>query len=185
MYQQLNLGESKPTSITLLFAHRSIKVLKGIIEDVLVRVDKFIYLVDFIDLEMEPIANECKQISIILGRPFLSTANVLINCRNGVMNLSFSNMTLELSVFDMCKQPYHQEDNDNKNEEIDIIEPIIEEHIQGENFTNFVKICFACSFELSKELDCYTANIHPILDSMQVPISDDDQSNFEDTIQPE
>ena len=56
MYQQLNLSELKPTSTTLLLANRSIKVSKGIIEDVLVRVDNFIYLVDFIVLEMEPIA---------------------------------------------------------------------------------------------------------------------------------
>ena len=134
VYQQLNLGELKPTSTTLLLADRSIKVPKWIIEDVLVRVDKFIYPVDFIVLETEPIANECKQIPVILGRPFLATANALINCRNGLMNLSFSNMTLELNVFNMCKQPHHQEDDDNENEEIDLIEPIIEEHIQDENF---------------------------------------------------
>ena len=66
------------------------------------------------------------------------------------MNLSFSNMTLELNVFSMCKQPHHQEDKDNENEEIDLIEPIIEEHIQDENFTNSAEICFAGSFESSK-----------------------------------
>ena len=62
------------------------------------------------------------------------------------MNLSFGNMTLELNVFNMCKQPHHQEDDDNKNEEIDIIEPIIEEHIQDENFTNSVKKLFSWFF---------------------------------------
>ncbi|KAH9717199.1 hypothetical protein KPL71_021736 [Citrus sinensis] len=185
MYQQLNLGEFKLTSTTLLLADRSIKIPKGIIEDVLVKVDKFIYHVDFIVLEMEPIANECKQIPIILGRPFLATANALINCRNGLMNLSFGNMTLELNVFNMCKQPHYQEDDDNEHEEIDLIEPIIEEHIHNENFTNSAKICFAGSVESSKELDFDTANICPTLDSMQVPIGNDDQSNFEDTVQPE
>jgi len=47
VYQSLNLGELKPTSITLLLADRSVKVPRGIVEDVLVQVDKFIYLVDF------------------------------------------------------------------------------------------------------------------------------------------
>ena len=51
VYQQLNLGELKPTSTTLLLADRSVKALKGIEEDVLLQVDKFIYLMDFIDLE--------------------------------------------------------------------------------------------------------------------------------------
>ena len=50
VYQQLNLGELKPTSTTLLLADRSVKVPKGIVEDVLLRVDKFIYHVDFIVL---------------------------------------------------------------------------------------------------------------------------------------
>ncbi|KAH9679686.1 hypothetical protein KPL71_026227 [Citrus sinensis] len=174
VYQQLNLGELKPTSTTLLLADRSIKIPRGIIEDVLVQVDKFIYPVDFIVLETEPIANECKQILVILGRPFLANTNALINCRNGLMNLSFGNMTLELNVFNMCKQPHHQEDDDNENEEIDLIEPIIEEHIQDENFTNSAEIYFAGSVESSKELDFDTANICPTLDSMQVPIGDDD-----------
>ncbi|XP_075483643.1 uncharacterized protein LOC142523798 [Primulina tabacum] len=39
------------------------------------------------------------------GRPFLATSNALINCRNGIMKLSFGNMTLELNVFNLCKQP--------------------------------------------------------------------------------
>ena len=140
---------------------------------------------DFIILEIEPITNECKQIPVILGRPFLATANALINCRNGLMNLSSGNMTLELHVFNMCKQSHHREDDNNEDEEIDLIEPIIEEHIHDENFTNSVEICFAGSFESNKELDCDTANICPTLDSIQVLTGDDDQSNFEDTVQPE
>ena len=137
---------------------------------------------DFILLETEPIANECKQIHVILGRPCLTTANALINCRNRVMNLSFSNMTLQLNVLNMCKQPHHQEDDDNENEKIDLIEPIIEERIQNENSTNSAEICIADSFESSKELDCDTANICPTLDSMHIITGDDDQSNFEDTV---
>ena len=46
-----------------------------------------------------------------------------------------------------------------------------------------MEIYFAGSFESSKKLDCDTANIYHILDSMLVLISDYDQSNFEDTTQ--
>ena len=69
------------------------------VEDVLIRVGEFIYPVDFIVLETEKVANVAKQIPVILGRPFLATANALINCRNGMMRLSFGNMTLELNIF--------------------------------------------------------------------------------------
>ena len=54
------------------------------IEDVLSRVSEFIYPVDFIVVEIEKVANVASQIPVILGRPFLATANALINCRNGI-----------------------------------------------------------------------------------------------------
>ena len=50
-------------------------------------------------LDTEPIANGPNHLPIILGRPFLATANAIINCRNGVMQLTFGNMTLELNIF--------------------------------------------------------------------------------------
>jgi hypothetical protein len=53
VFQSLNLGELKPTSITLLFVDRSVKMPRRIIEDVLVKVDKFIYLMDFIVLDAQ------------------------------------------------------------------------------------------------------------------------------------
>ena len=94
VYLQLNLTKLKSTLTILLLADRSVKVPKRIVEDVLVQVDKFIYLVDFIVLETEPVVNDYKPIPIILGRPFLAIANALINCRNGLMNFSFGSMTL-------------------------------------------------------------------------------------------
>ena len=85
MYKQLGLGELKPTSITLSLADRSIKIPKGTIEDVLIQVDRFYYPVDFIVLDIEPVAVGANHVPIILGRPFLATSNAIINCRNGVM----------------------------------------------------------------------------------------------------
>ena len=99
VYKQLGLGELKPTNITLSLADRSVKIPKGIVEDVIVKIDKFYYPVDFVVLDTEPIANEPNHVPIILGRPFLATANAIINCRNGVMQLTFGNMTLELNIF--------------------------------------------------------------------------------------
>ena len=85
MYQQLRLGELKPTTITLSLVDRSIKIPKGTVEDVLIQVDKFYYPVDFVVLDTEPIAVGVNHVPIILGRPFLATFNAIINCRDGVM----------------------------------------------------------------------------------------------------
>ena len=51
--QRLNLGELTPTAITLQMADRSMAQLEGILEDVLVKVGKFIFLVDFVIMQME------------------------------------------------------------------------------------------------------------------------------------
>ena len=53
------------------------------IEDVLVKVDKFIFPTDFIVLDME----EDQDISIILGRPFLATTRTLIDVQKGELTM--------------------------------------------------------------------------------------------------
>ena len=50
-------------------------------------------------LDTEPSSNELNHVPIILGRPFMDTANAIINCQNGIMQLTFGNMTLELNIF--------------------------------------------------------------------------------------
>ena len=125
MYKQLGLGELKPTSITLSLADRSIKIPKGTIEDVLIQVDRFYYPVDFVVLDTEPVAVGPNHVPIILGRPFLATSNAIINCRNGVMQLTFGNMTLELNIFHLGKRHMHSEEDDF--EEVCILDTILEE----------------------------------------------------------
>ena len=125
MYKQLGLGELKPTSITLSLTDRSIKVPKGTIEDALIQVDKFYYPVDFVVLDTEPVAVGANHVPIILGRPFLATSNAIINCRNGVMQLTFGNMTLELNIFHLSKRHMQSEEDDC--EEVCIIDAILEE----------------------------------------------------------
>jgi hypothetical protein len=97
VYLQLGLGELKPTTMTLQLADRSVKVPRGIVEDVLIKVDKFYFPVDFIVLDTESVQMVGTEIPVILGRPFLATANALINCRSGVMKISFGNMTVDES----------------------------------------------------------------------------------------
>jgi hypothetical protein len=101
MYLQLGLGDLKPTAITLQLADRSMKRPRGIIEDVLIKVDKFCYSVDFIVIDTEPVHDVVNQIPVILRQPFLATANALINCRTGVMKITFGNMTVELNIFNI------------------------------------------------------------------------------------
>ena len=118
VYKQLGLGELKPTNITLSLADRSMKIQKEIVEDVLVKVDKFYYPVDFVVLDTEPMAEGINQVPIILGRPFLATSNAIINCRTGFMHLTFGNMTLELNIFHLSNKDKPVEDEEQKLEEV-------------------------------------------------------------------
>nr|XP_010914858.1 uncharacterized protein LOC105040154 [Elaeis guineensis] len=83
VFRKLRLGDVKPTSISLQLADRSVTYPKGIVEDVSVKVDKFIFLVDFIILDME----EDREVPLILGYPFLATGKALIDVHEGKLTL--------------------------------------------------------------------------------------------------
>ena len=51
----------------------------------------------------------------------------IINCRNGVMQLTFGNMTLELNIFHLCKRHFHPEEEE-RLEEVCLINTLVEEH---------------------------------------------------------
>ena len=150
MYEQLGLGELKPTSIILQLADRSMIVPKVVVEDVLVQVEKFYFPVDFIILDMHPISNVNSQIFVILGCPFLTSSNALINCRSEVLKLSFGNMTLELNIFNTCKQPRDEEDV----HEVELIETLVQEQFNKTCFSDPLEACQAnsCNFNLMRIL---------------------------------
>ncbi|XP_027342241.1 uncharacterized protein LOC113855018 [Abrus precatorius] len=75
IFKKLGLGEPRPTRMSIQLADRSIKYPRGIIEDMLVKVDKFIFPVDFVILDMD----EDTEVSLILGRSFLATVKAIID----------------------------------------------------------------------------------------------------------
>ena len=95
MAKKLNLGEITPTILSLQMADRYFTFLKGVIKDVLVKVDKFIFPVDFMVLDME----EDRAASIILGRPFLTTGQALIDVKNGELTLRVGEVQLKFSLY--------------------------------------------------------------------------------------
>ena len=150
MYKQIGLGELKPTSITLSLDDRSIKIPKGTIEDVLIQVDRFYFPVDFVVLDTEPVAVGANHVPIILGRPFLATSNSIINCQNGVMQLTFGNMTLELNIFHLSRRHMHSEEDDC--EEVYIIDAILEEQANEQQVQDVLTQSYLNALESNKNL---------------------------------
>ncbi|GKB42008.1 reverse transcriptase domain-containing protein [Tanacetum coccineum] len=75
MYKKLGLGEPKATRMSLELADMSIQYPRGIIKNILVKVDKFVLPIDFVILDMP----EDSRVPIILGRPFLETGRAMID----------------------------------------------------------------------------------------------------------
>ena len=83
MLKKIEGLEVKPTMMTLQLVDRSIKIPKGVVEDVLVQVDKFTFPVDFIILDME----EDIEVPLLLGRSFMKIAKVIIDVDGGKLKI--------------------------------------------------------------------------------------------------
>ena len=79
----------------------SLKHLKRVIEDVLVKLDKFIFPTYFIVLDME----EDKELPIILGRPFVATGRVMIDVQRGELKLRVQDDEVKFNVFEAMRHP--------------------------------------------------------------------------------
>ena len=94
LVQRLSLGELTLTAITLQMADRSMEQPKGVLEDVLVKVGKFIFLMDFVVMKME----EDTQVPLLLGRPFLATGASLIGVLKGELTFRVGNEAMHFNL---------------------------------------------------------------------------------------
>ena len=101
------------------------------------KVDKFYYPVDFVVLDTEPVVEGTNHVLIILGRLFLATSNAIINCRNGVMQLTFGNMTLELNTFHLSSK--HKSMEEQEPDEVCLISPSARKHSAHKLYKELMK----------------------------------------------
>ncbi|XP_061346332.1 uncharacterized protein LOC133291987, partial [Gastrolobium bilobum] len=97
----LGIHELKPTKVSLQLADRSTRRPDGVIEDVLVKIDKFIFPADFVILDMQ----EDAEIPLLLGRPFLATARAMIDVEQGKLMLRVNDETVTIDVLESMKHP--------------------------------------------------------------------------------
>ncbi|GKD20715.1 homeodomain-like protein [Tanacetum coccineum] len=86
-FTNLGLDELAPTKLIIELADRTVKRLKGIAKNVLIVIDKFVFPVDFIVLDMP----KDIKVPLILGRPFLSTAYAKIDVFGRKISLGIGN----------------------------------------------------------------------------------------------
>ncbi|XP_058766976.1 uncharacterized protein LOC131640609 [Vicia villosa] len=112
--------EMKHTRITLQLADKSIISPYGVVQDMLVKVDKFLFPVDFVVVDME----EDRDVPLILGRPFMKTTRMMIDIDDGIMKVRVQDKEVIFSLFESMKPPKDEHDNfridDEKGEIIEV-----------------------------------------------------------------
>ncbi|XP_073154071.1 uncharacterized protein [Henckelia pumila] len=93
--KKLGIGVMEPTTMSLKLADRSLKHPKGIVENVLLKVDEFIFPVDFVVLDMD----DDRETPLILGRPFLATNRALIDVQKGELILRLNEKQVVFNMF--------------------------------------------------------------------------------------
>ncbi|XP_024020041.1 uncharacterized protein LOC112091220 [Morus notabilis] len=131
IFKRLGIGEVRPTTISLQLADRSIATPKGKIEDVLVRVDKFIFPADFIILDYEADI----EVPIILGRPFLATGCTLIDVQKGELTMRVQDEQVTFNVFKAMRFPSEMEECS----AISVIDARVAETLEHDNFESNVE----------------------------------------------
>ena len=91
--------DMKLTRMTLQLADKSVTRPMGIAEDVLVRVDKFVFPLDFVVMDIE----EDDDVPLILGRKFMLAARMMIDYDDGLMKLRLDNEEINFNINDAMK----------------------------------------------------------------------------------
>ncbi|GJU72275.1 reverse transcriptase domain-containing protein [Tanacetum coccineum] len=120
LYAKLSLETLKPTKISVRLADKSFQYPVGIAKNMLVEVGKFTFPVDLVILEME----EDSKVPIILGRPFLHTADAVIRVKQRQLNFGVGT---ERIIFNIDSAMKHSYSNDDTCFRIDVIDEILEE----------------------------------------------------------
>ncbi|CAM8920450.1 unnamed protein product [Rhodiola kirilowii] len=108
IYSCLRLGPLEPAGLTIQLADSSCKQPEGKIEDVLVQVGELVFPADFYVLKMEncgPTDHE----PILLGRPFLKTSKMKIDCDSGTLSIEVEGEVFSFDIFRAMKHPIEYE----------------------------------------------------------------------------
>ncbi|XP_070020684.1 uncharacterized protein [Nicotiana sylvestris] len=106
LYKKLGLGAPKLTTVILQLADRSIAYPEGVIEDVLLKIGKFIFPADFIILDFEV----DEKVTIILVRPLLSIGDAIIKVREEKMIMRVDNDEPVFNVYKAIQLPCHYDE---------------------------------------------------------------------------
>nr|GEV96747.1 DNA-directed DNA polymerase [Tanacetum cinerariifolium] len=128
LFRKIGISELKPTKMSIQLADHSLKYPTGVCENLLVKINKFIFLVDFVVLEI----GEDESVLIILGCPFLAMAHAIIDVDDERMSLRVGKETVETNqnhekAQEISFHPRHKVESLEKREPENCLKPSIKE----------------------------------------------------------
>ncbi|XP_057811757.1 uncharacterized protein LOC131025994 [Salvia miltiorrhiza] len=120
-------AELVDTRVVIQLADRSCVHPEGLLENVLVSVNNFVYPANFYVVMMSGVQSKGSS-GVLLGRPFLRTAKSIIDVSNGTICLDYHGEKYTFSIDEAMKTP-----NDVENAySIDMINPLVQEFLETE-----------------------------------------------------
>ncbi|CAN6557345.1 unnamed protein product [Malus baccata var. baccata] len=104
VYASMNLGKLKNDGVIIQLADRSNAYPKGVLEDVLVQVDHLVFLADFYVLEIDE-SDHAPSLPILLGRPFMKTAQTKIDVAKGLVTMAFGGDMISFKISESIETP--------------------------------------------------------------------------------
>ncbi|KAI3725737.1 hypothetical protein L1987_65529 [Smallanthus sonchifolius] len=94
MFEKLDIGQPRPVNATIELVDGSVKTPIGVIENLLVKVGKFVFPADFMVLE----TGQDFSVPLILGRPFLATARAVIDMNQEILTLRIGKQSVTYNI---------------------------------------------------------------------------------------
>ncbi|XP_012440164.1 uncharacterized protein LOC105765540 [Gossypium raimondii] len=149
IYKVLNTDHLKETCVIIQFADRSVVHPEGVLEDILVKVNELIFPADFYIIDMED-NNSANSSDILLGRPFLSTVQIKIDVRSGILTMEFDREVVKFNVYEAMNRSSMISNVSN----IDIIDPLIDLHLEYHDEDELCTVlCRSLNFDAMEELE--------------------------------
>ncbi|KAJ0985421.1 hypothetical protein J5N97_003777 [Dioscorea zingiberensis] len=117
LYMKLGLDDPNPTGMTIQLADRSVKRPKGLAEDVLIKINEFVFPADFVLFDV----NDNVDVPIILGRPFLATAQALEDHAQGKLALRVGDQEVTFQIPEAMRHTVAQDDTSYSVDDIDLL----------------------------------------------------------------
>ncbi|XP_074276925.1 uncharacterized protein LOC141600582 [Silene latifolia] len=140
IFKRLDLGDLKPTRVSLQLADRSVKFPIGVIEDVPLVVGKLVIPCDFFVMDMP----EDHNVPIILGRPCLATGGAMIDVKSGKLSLQVGEDRVEFELHKSMEAPSLGDTCCI----VDILENPMEEHDPKASSMDPLETCLVSGYEV-------------------------------------